>query len=197
MPHFRPQISHELASDRNQNPAVRSRRLQSSSSKRRYRRSATGSVSWPDAKCVSCVTRKSASHDISTPAHKLVHGSYRTIFFVSLTNLLTYSMVQSPSWEANWSAASQEIHRISQNPKVHYRTNKRPPPVPILGQPNPVHIPTSHLLEIHPNIIHPSAWVSPVVSFPPVSPPRPYAPPFPHEQYIGYGNWGSRISSVV
>ena len=30
------------------------------------------------------------------------------------------------------------------------------PPVPILGQPNPVHIPTSHLLEIHPNIIYPS-----------------------------------------
>jgi len=26
----------------------------------------------------------------------------------------------------------------------------------ILGQPNPVHIPKSHLLEIHPNIIHPS-----------------------------------------
>ena len=65
-------------------------------------------------------------------------------------------MVQSPSWEANWFAASQEIPRISQNPKVHYRTHKRPPPVPILGKPNPVHIPTSHLLEIHPNIIHPS-----------------------------------------
>ena len=70
------------------------------------------------------------------------------------TNLLTYSMVQSPSWEVNWFAASQEIPRISLNPKVHYRTHKRPPPVPILGQPNPVHIPTSHLLEIHPNIIH-------------------------------------------
>ena len=42
------------------------------------------------------------------------------------------------------------------NPKVHYRTHTRPPPVSILGQPNPVHIPTSHLLEIHPNIIHPS-----------------------------------------
>ena len=31
----------------------------------------------------------------------------------------------------------------------------------ILGQPNPVHIPTSHLLEIHPNIIHPSTPRSP------------------------------------
>ena len=41
--------------------------------------------------------------------------------------LLTYSMVQSPSWEANWFAASQEIPRISRNPRVHYRTHKRPP----------------------------------------------------------------------
>ena len=65
-------------------------------------------------------------------------------------------MVQCPSWEANWFAASQEIPRISRNPKVHYRTHKIPPPVSILGQPNPVHIPTSLLLEIHPNIIHPS-----------------------------------------
>ena len=73
-----------------------------------------------------------------------------------LTYLLTHSMVHSPSWEANWFAASQEIPRISLNPKVHYRTHKRPPPVSILGQPNPVHIPTSHLLEIHPNMIHPS-----------------------------------------
>ena len=47
-------------------------------------------------------------------------------------------MVQSPSWEANWLAASQEIPRILWNPKVHYRTHKRPPPVPILGQPNPI-----------------------------------------------------------
>ena len=74
----------------------------------------------------------------------------------SISILLTHSMVQSPSWEANWFAASQEIPRISRNPKVHYRTHKRPPPVPILGQPNPVHMPTSHLLEIHSNIIHPS-----------------------------------------
>ena len=64
--------------------------------------------------------------------------------------------MQSSSWEANWFAASQEIPRILRNPKVHYHTHKRPPPVSILGQPNPVHIPTSYLLEIHPNIIHPS-----------------------------------------
>ena len=70
-------------------------------------------------------------------------------------------MVQSPSWEANWFAASQEVPRISRNPKVHYRTLKRPPPVSILGQPIPVHIPTSHLLEIRPNIIHPSKPRSP------------------------------------
>ena len=69
--------------------------------------------------------------------------------------------MQSSSWEANRFAASQEIPRISLNPKVHYRTHKRPPTVPILGQPNPVHIPTSNLLEIHPNIIHPSTPSSP------------------------------------
>ena len=95
-----------------------------------------------------------------------------------LTYLLTYSIVQSPFWEANWFAASQEIPRISRNPKVHYRTLKRPPPVPILGQSNPIHIPTPHLLEIHPNIIHPSTprspqW-SPSLRFPqqgPIHPP--------------------------
>ena len=80
---------------------------------------------------------------------------------ITVICLPTYSMVQSPSWAANWFAASQEIPRISWNPKVHYRTHKRPPPVPILGQPNPVHIPTSHPLQIRPNIIHSSTPRSP------------------------------------
>ena len=80
--------------------------------------------------------------------------------------ILTYSMVQSPSWAANWFAASQEIPRISRNPKVHYRTHKRPPPVSVLGQPIPVHIPTFHHLENHPNIIHPSTPTSPQWFFP-------------------------------
>ena len=87
--------------------------------------------------------------------HVSIHNRIR-LFTYLLTYLLTYSMVQSLSWEANWFAASQEIPRISRNPKVHYRTHKRPPTICILGPPNQVHIPTSHLLEIHPNIIHPS-----------------------------------------
>ena len=87
----------------------------------------------------------------------ILHVSY----CVEFTYFLTYSMVQSSSWEANWFAASQEIPRISRNPKVHYRTHKRPPPVFILGQPNSVHIPTPHLLENSPNIIHSSTPRSP------------------------------------
>ena len=85
----------------------------------------------------------------------------KTNWLLPITYLITHSTVQSPSWAANWFAASQEIPRISQNPKVHYRTHNRPPPVSILGQPNPVHMPTSHLLEIHPNITHPSTPRSP------------------------------------
>ena len=84
-------------------------------------------------------------------------------------------MVQSPSWQAYWFAASQEIPRISRNPKVHYRTHKRPPPVSILGQPNPVHIPTTHLLEIHPNILRP---------FMPRSPQWSLSLRFPHQYSI-------------
>ena len=55
------------------------------------------------------------------------------------TYLLTYSMEQSPSWEANWFSASQEIPYKSMNPKVHYRIHQCPPPAPILCQLDPVH----------------------------------------------------------
>ena len=77
------------------------------------------------------------------------------------THLLTNSMQQSPSWEANWFSASQEIPRILWNPKVHYCIYKCPPPVPILSQVNSVHAHPSHFLKIHLNIIlPPTPWSS-------------------------------------
>jgi len=44
---------------------------------------------------------------------------------------LTHCMEHSPSWEANWFAASQGIPHILWNPKVHYRHHKCLPPFPI------------------------------------------------------------------
>ena len=75
------------------------------------------------------------------------------------TYLLTYSMQQSPPWEANKFSGSQEIPRILWNPKIHYRIHKCP--LPTLSQLHPVHTPISHFLKIHLNITFPSMPGSP------------------------------------
>ena len=64
--------------------------------------------------------------------------------------LLIHCMVQSPGLQLvkKFSAFHGTRRFITALTSV-------PPPVSILDQPNSVHMPTSHLLEIHPNIIRP------------------------------------------
>ena len=62
-------------------------------------------------------------------------------------------MKQSPSREANTFSPGQETPCILWKPNVQYSLHKCPPPVPILSQIGPVHVPTSHFLKIHLNII--------------------------------------------
>ena len=70
-------------------------------------------------------------------------------------------MQQIPSWETNRFSATQEFPRLLWNPKVHYRIHKSPQPIPNLIRIDPVHIPTSHLLQINLNIVFPSTpWSS-------------------------------------
>ena len=100
-----------------------------------------------------------------------------------ITYLLTYSMEQSPSWEAKRFLDSQEIPRIWMNAKVHYRSHKFPPPLPILSQLDPVHtlypiswrsilILSSHLRLGLPSGLFPSGFPTKILYTPLLSPIR-------------------------
>ena len=86
--------------------------------------------------------------DIPLSFHVIPRRQPSPLLTYILTYLLTYSMVQSPSWEANWFAASQEILRISRNPKVHYALTS----VRHLSLPS-----SSPIQSIYP---HPTSWRS-------------------------------------
>jgi hypothetical protein len=70
-------------------------------------------------------------------------------------------MELSPSGQVANHTATQELHKILRNPKIHYCVHKSPPLIPIQNQNNTVHI-THHIsLEIRFNIIHPpTSWSS-------------------------------------
>jgi len=81
----------------------------------------------PNLKRENCPSTTLATALVYTRLEFLKSMSIRVYY------LLTYSMEQSPSWEANWSAASQEIPHILWNPKVHYSIHKCPPTFTILS----------------------------------------------------------------
>jgi len=65
---------------------------------------------------------------------RLLSGSWQFTFPFTQ---LTYSMEQSPSWEADWFCSQSRNSPYFWNPKVPHRTHKCPTPVPILSQKQP------------------------------------------------------------
>jgi hypothetical protein len=82
----------------------------------------------------------------------------------SIRKILSRSIGLSPFLEATYSLTTQEIPCILWSPKFHYRVQKNPPLVPIMGQINPVHTTSLYLFKIHFNNILPRLVFS-ILSF--------------------------------
>ena len=100
---------------------------------------------WTEHECSCCGLQKATLDSLYYVmyVYLLVLVLYITMLKVAQT-MLTYSMEQSSSWEADRFSASQEIPHILQNPKVHSRIHKCPPTVPILSQLDPFRALTSN-----------------------------------------------------
>ena len=121
---------------------------------------------------------------------------YREIIAVC-SEIHTNFMQLSPFWEANISSAGQEIPRILRKTNVHYSIHKNSPPLPILTQPNQVHVPhpTSQrsilILSFHLNQVFQEASFSTKVLYAPLfypymlhAPPISFYSSWSPEQYL-------------
>jgi hypothetical protein len=66
---------------------------------------------------------------------------------------LTSSIKQSPSWETKSMLSKSRNSHTLWNLKVYYHVHKSSPPVPILSQMNPIHIPKPCFPKINLNVI--------------------------------------------
>ena len=122
---------------------------------------------------------------------KTIHTTYLWLLVVGCkkqssrllvySNLLIYSMQQSPFWEANRFLASQEIFRILWNPKVQFSHSQMPAtslyPEPTRSSPYP-HIPLPEDPSLSIRFTHQNTV---------------YASPLPHTRYMPRPSHSSRF----
>jgi hypothetical protein len=130
------------------------------------------------------------------PAHSLLKYTIRYATPLGVI-LLTHSMVQSPSWAANWFTASQEIPRISRNSNVRQLFLSWVSPIQST-YPHPTSCRSILILSIHlrlglPSGLFPSGFPTKTLYTPPLlthtrhMPSPPHSSRFYHPHNIGWG----------